>query len=73
MIDGKRYTVTHVFNMVGNWYFTDKHGTHYLVDGEDVAEWVEEQGKPWNGVDTVIEYAKYMADVNSGVFYWKVK
>lgn len=70
---GKKYTVTHVFNMVSNWYFTDKNGIHYLVDGEDVSVWVEETERTWKGVDTVIEYAKDLAQENEGIFYWKVK
>lgn len=37
IINHKRYTVEHVFNMVGNWEFTDKHGVIHLVDGQDVA------------------------------------
>jgi hypothetical protein len=37
IINGKKYTVEHVFNMVGNWEFTDKNGVIHLVDGEDVA------------------------------------
>lgn len=73
IINGKRYTVEHVFNMVGNWYFTDKHGVSYLVDGEDVSMWVEETGAKWQGVNSVIAYAKELAENNGGVFYWKVK
>jgi hypothetical protein len=37
VINGKKYTVQHVFNMVGNWEFTDKNGIVYLVDGQDVS------------------------------------
>lgn len=37
IINHKRYTVQHVFNMVGNWEFKDKHGVIHLIDGEDVA------------------------------------
>lgn len=37
IINHKKYTVQHVFNMVGNWEFTDKNGTVHLVDGEDVS------------------------------------
>lgn len=36
IINSKKYTVEHVFNMVANWYFTDKNGVAHLVDGEDV-------------------------------------
>lgn len=36
IINGKKYTVEYVFNMVGNWHFTDKKGFVHLVDGEDV-------------------------------------
>jgi len=42
IINGKKYTVEHVFNMVSNWHFTDKDGNVYLVDGEDLAEWFDE-------------------------------
>ncbi len=71
-INGKVYTVQHVFNMVGNWYFTDKHGTDYLVDGEDVSAWADERKLEWRGVDTAIAYAKELAGDNNGVFYWKI-
>jgi len=73
IIDGKRYTVTHVFNMVGNFHFTDKTGAVYLVDGEDVGAWAEENNKKHEGIKTAIEYAKAMAAENEGVFYWKIK
>lgn len=36
IINGKKYSVEHIFNMVGNWHFIDKNGIVYLVDGEDV-------------------------------------
>lgn len=36
IINHKKYAVDHVFNMVGNWTFTDKKGVIHLVDGEDV-------------------------------------
>lgn len=73
VIDGKRYTVEHVFNMVGNWVFTDKNGTEYLVDGEDLAEWVDEKGVAFDGVFSAIAYATELADMNNGVFWWKEK
>lgn len=74
IINHKRYTVDFEFNMVGNWYFTDKNGIHHLVDAEDVLVWAEEQGKKYLGIDTAIEYAKYLADgSDTGEFWWKVK
>ncbi len=73
VINGKSYKVTHVFNMVGNWYFTDKHGTQYLVDGEDVSQWVEESGAKFDGVYSAIGYARGLAEQNNGEFWWKVK
>lgn len=74
IINGKKYSVHHVFNMVGNWYFTDKNGRVFLVDGEDVAVWAErEELKEWRGVDTAIAYAKAIAKENDGVFWWKEK
>lgn len=36
IINHKKYTVEYIFNMVGNFHFTDKNGIEYLVDGEDV-------------------------------------
>lgn len=74
VINHKRYTVTHVFNMVGNWHFTDKNGTAHLVDGEDVAIWADEQGMAWAGIDTAIAYARHYADaIDGGVFWWAVR
>lgn len=73
-INGKKYTVEHVFNAVGNWYFTDKHGVHHLVDGEDVGIWADDQGLKWDGVSTAIAYAKYYANENEdGIFWWTTK
>lgn len=73
IIEGKRYTVSHVFNAVSNWYFTDKNGVHYLVDGEDIAEWCDEERKAWQGIETAIAYARALARDNGGVFWWKEK
>jgi hypothetical protein len=72
-ISGKAYEVSHVFNMVGNWHFTDKKGTSYLVDGEDVSAWCDEKGMRWDGVYTAIAYAREIASMNDGVFWWKVR
>lgn len=71
-INGKKYTVEHVFNMVGNWHFVDRKGNAYLVDGEDVSGWAEENNRKWEGVQTAIAYAKELAVKNGGVFWWKV-
>lgn len=74
IINGKKYTVEHVFNMVGNWHFTDKHGTIHLVDGEDVSLFATQQGLEWDGVNTAIAYAKhYASEVEDGTFWWKIK
>lgn len=74
IINHKRYAVEHVFNMVGNWYFTDKHGAHHLVDGEDVSLWSTLEHIKWDGVNTAIAYAKYISEISEdGVFWWKVK
>lgn len=68
IINRKKYTVEHVFNMVGNYYFTDKNGVEHLVDGEDVLVWA---GK--STIENAIKYAKHMAKENDGVFWWKVR
>lgn len=76
VINGKRYTVERVFNMVANYHFTDKHGAIHLVDGEDVTEWYDEHGTHHDatGVARAIAYAKYYANESEdGVFWWKVK
>lgn len=73
IINGKRYTVSYVFNMVGNWYFEDKDGRVFLVDGEDVGVWAQEKGLELKGVDTAIAYAKETAEECDGVFWWKEK
>lgn len=73
VINGKSYKVEHVFNMVSNWYFTDKNGVEHLVDGEDVSAWVEETGAKWDGVYSAIAYAREIASQNNGEFWWKVK
>jgi hypothetical protein len=74
VINGKKYRVEHVFKMVGNYYFTDENGVSYLVDGEDVTVWAEEQGIKHQGLDTAIEYAKYHArEQEDGIFWWTVK
>lgn len=74
IINHRRYTVEYVFNMVGNWEFTDKDGVIHLVDGEDVTEWADDEGVAWDGVNTAIAYAKYLANESEdGVFWWKVK
>lgn len=72
-INRKKYKVYYVFNAVGNYYFDDERGVSHLVDAEDVALWVDEQGLKHNGIDTAIAYAKYVADGNDGVFWWKQK
>lgn len=72
-INGKRYHVEHVFNMVGNWWFVDKYGTVHLVDGEDVSVWADENGIEWDGANTAIAYAKEMAKHGEGVFWWTIK
>lgn len=73
-IGRKVYTVHHRFQMVGNWIFTDTHGTEHLVDGEDVSVWVTDTGREWRGIDSAIEYAKHLASENDhGIFYWKVR
>lgn len=71
IINHKKYTVESVFNLVANYHFTDKNGTQYLVDGEDVQEWLGDG--EWKGIDTVIAYAKELAESNEGIFWWKIK
>lgn len=74
IINHKRYSVEYVFNMVGNWHFTDKYGAVHLVDGEDVQVWADGECMKWNGVHTAIAYAKHYANESeNGVFWWKVK
>lgn len=74
VINHKRYHVEYIFNMVGNYAFTDKYGRVYLVDSEDVAIWADEQGEPWRFIYTAIAYAKYYTDIlEDGVFWWKEK
>lgn len=68
-INRKKYTVHHVFSMVGNWYFTDTKHFNHLVDAEDVQEWAQEQGLTMDGVNTAITYAK----AHAPIFWWKVK
>lgn len=73
IINHKKYAVEYVFNMVGNWWFTDKNGAVHLVDGQDVQEWAQEQELKWNGINTAIAFAKYYANESeNGVFWWKV-
>ena len=71
IINHKKYTVERVFNMVVNYHFIAKDGTEYLVDAEDVTRWLGE-GK-WRGINTVIDYAKFLAKNNEGIFWWKIK
>lgn len=74
-INGKFYTVSETFNMVLNYEFTDENGVTYLVDGEDVAQWVEDgAGVAPNGIHSAIAYADhYASETEDGVFWWKVK
>lgn len=75
-INRKRYTVEHIYNMVGNYHFTDKNGVVYLVDGEDVSEFVDDnpEYQTNNGLLNAIGYARYYAaNTESGVFWWAVK
>ena len=70
IINHKKYTVEYVFNMVGNYYFTDKNGLAHLVDAEDIIEWT---GDTCN-LNDAIAYAKYYAkEAWDGAFWWKVK
>lgn len=74
IINKKRYGVEYVLNMVGNFYFTDKHSVSHLVDGQDVQVWADEGRKKWRGIDTAIEYAKYISSISEdGSFWWKRK
>lgn len=75
IINHKKYTVERVFNMVANYYFTDKNGIAHLVDAEDVAEWLGEQGLKFkDGMAAAIAYAKYYArETEDGCFWWKRK
>lgn len=71
IINHKRYTVEHVFNMVLNFEFTDKNGAIYLVDGEDVLGFSKDYT---NTIDDAIAYAKHWAsNTDDGVFWWRVK
>mgnify|MGYP000914565232 CR=1 FL=1 len=73
IINHKKYTVYPVFNsMSANWHFVDKHRKTYLVDAQDAQEWAEDQNIVWEGVETVIRYAKTLAGDNDGVFYCKI-
>lgn len=75
IINGKRYVVTKVFNMVANYEFTDKHNAIHLVDAEDVSNWANHQEKePTDGIISAIAYAKELArESEDGVFWWKIK
>lgn len=75
IINHKKYTVEHIFNMVGNYYFTDKDGKEFIVDSSDVWQWNEEEGMNIkDGVEAAIAYAKEIADYSEdGVFWWKEK
>lgn len=71
-INGKKYTVEYVFNMVGNYHFIEKHGTRYLVDAEDVWEWVGNVSGYCCGLHAAVDYAKELASMNEGgAFWWK--
>ena len=72
IINHKRYSVEHRFNMVGNWYFTDKDGNQFLIDGEDVGIWADNMGLKWDGVNTAIACARdLVATADDGCFWWK--
>lgn len=72
VIGGKKYSVEFVFNLVGNYYFTDKNKVSYLVDNEDVAEWILAHGKKHKGLATAIAYAKEKArEEENGQFWWE--
>lgn len=68
IINHKRYLVNYISNMVGNYYFIDKNGNSYLVDGEDVAVFAGT-----SSIENAIKYAKHLAKENGGVFWWKIK
>lgn len=73
IINRKKYQVEHVFNMVGNYYFTDKHNNSYLVDAEDAAVWAGEEKVEWTtGIDMAIKYARSCSETSEeGTFWWK--
>ena len=74
IINGKKYTVEYVFNMVGNYEFVDEDEVYHLVDAQDVSMWAEEhKDEHATGVGSAIAYAKYYAEEMSedGVFWWK--
>lgn len=78
-IDGKEYEVKYVFNMVGNYYFI-REGVAYLVDAEDVREWVRmaafEGADPSfkSREDAAIGYADFYAENSEdGSFWWTTK
>lgn len=72
-INGRKYTVEYVFNMVGNYEFVDKDDVYHLVDAEDVSVWAEEnKDEHATGVGSAIAYAKYYAELTEdGIFWWK--
>lgn len=74
LINGKRYTVSHVFNMVGNYYF-NRGGIDFLVDAEDVSVWVSENELTFkDGIEAAIAFAKDIVNLSEdGVFWWKAK
>lgn len=72
LINGRRYSVSHVFNMVGNYYF-HRGDMDYLVDAEDVSVWVEENELTFNnGIQAAIAFAKDVV-TEDGDFWWKAK
>ena len=73
VINGKKYTVQYIFNMVGNYEFVDEDDVYHLVDAEDVAMWAEEhKDEHATGVGAAIAYAEYYAELTEdGTFWWK--
>lgn len=72
VVQGRQYSVSYVFNMVGNYYFTRK-GVDFLVDAWDVSEWAEENKLRFeNGIEAAIAFAKEVA-TEGGEFWWKVR
>lgn len=74
VINGRRYEVSYVFNMVGNYFFNRK-GVDFLVDAEDVSVWVEDNELKFkDGIEAAIAFARDVASLtDDGAFWWKAK
>lgn len=77
IIGGKKYSVFKGFNMVANYHFKDKHGKEFLVDGQDVSEWINSGDATPEGItaetnlETAIAYARYLSKRTEDGVFWR--